>query len=308
MKTLLASTEEFIKKGRTRVAADVSAGSSVVVTVANAADFATNDYVVIGYEGSEQAELVKVTATGTNTITIQTLNLGHNADEPVIKYRYNKRKFYGCTTATGSFSELTSNGSPVTINPGDTQGALLEYTTGEGYIYFKATYYNSTTTEESNITDAKAVLADESSRYCSIYAIKKQAGLLNNPFIIDGDVEVYRKRAENEINSYLISRYVLPLTNASGVAEVPYLIENICTLLAAGYMDYKEFGRDGEGVKWLGEARGLLNKLQDGTQTLIGTDNMEMASVDVLTGVQSYPDQVDNNNGPTQQFTMNQKF
>lgn len=308
MKTLLASTEEFIKKGRTRVATDVSAGSAVAVTVANGADYSAHDWVVIGYEGSEQAELCSVTSVSGNVLTIATLVQNHSADEPVVRYRYNKRKFYGCTTATGSFTEITANGSPVTISPGDVQGAILEYTGVEGYTYFKSTYYNSYSSEESNIVDARAVLADESLRYCSIYSIKKQAGLLNNPYIIDGDIEVYRKRAENEINSYLISRYVLPLTNSTGSTEIPFLIENCCTLLAAGYLDYKEFGRDGEGVKWLGEARGLLGKLQGGSQALIGSDNVQMLEVDVLSGVQSYPNEVNNTDGPTQQFTMNQRF
>lgn len=308
MKVLLATTEEFIKRDRTRISADVNSGSSVAISVANPNLYATNDYVVVGYEGSEQAELCQVSSVGASSITVATLVRNHLADEPIVKFRYNKRKFYGATSATGSYTELTSSGSPVTIQVSDPQGAILEYTGADGYTYFKATYYNSTSLEESSIDDATAVLADETLRYCSIYAIKKQAGLLNNPYILDGDIEIYRKRAENEVNSYIFSRYSLPLTNSSGDTEVPFLIENCTTLLAAGYLDYKEFGRDGEGVKWLGEARALLKQIRDGGQALLGTDNAQMTEIDVLSGVQSYPDQVDNDNGPKQQFTMNQQF
>lgn len=308
MKVLFASTEDFIKRERARVSADVSAGSTVSVTLTNGEGYAANDWLVMGYEGSENAELCQIASITGNVAVISTLRLAHKADEPVVKYRYNKRKFYGCTTATGNFTELTSYGSPVTIGVDDPQGAILEYTGSEGYTYFKATYYNSTTTDESNIADADAVLADESLRYCSIYAIKKQAGLNNNPYIVDGDVETYRKRAENEVNSYIISRYTLPLVNGDGTSEIPWMIENITTLLAAGYMDWQEFGEDGNGKKWLGEARSLLKKIQDGSQSLIGLDGVQMTEVDVLSGVQSYPSSVDNTDGPTQQFTMRQQF
>jgi hypothetical protein len=78
-------------------------------------------------------------------------------------------------------------------------------------------------------------------------------------------------RAENEINSVLFSKYVLPLST------VPAIIENCCTLLAAGYMDYQEFGSEGEGVKWLGEARGILNSIKKGVQVLLDEDGNELA-------------------------------
>lgn len=308
MKALFANTESFIKRDRTRISTDVAAGSTVVITVANANLYAINDYIVVGYEGSEQAELCLITAVSGDTLTVATLVRAHLADEPIVKYRYNKRKFYGCVTATGTFVELTANGSPVTIQVTDPQGAVLEYTGVEGYLYFKSTYYNSTTTEESAVADAEAVLANESLRYCSIYAIKHQAGLNNNPYIVDGNIETYRKRAENEVNSYVISRYQLPLTNSDGDSEVPWMIENITTLLAAGYMDWQEFGADGEGKKWLGEARSLLKKIQAGEQSLIGLDGVQMTEVATLSGVQSYPSSVDNTDGPTQQFTMRQNF
>ena len=157
--------------------------------------------------------------------------------------------------------------------------------------------------------ESNAVLGDESARYCSIYAIKKQAGLTKNPYITDGVVETYRKRAENEVDSYLNAKYTLPLQNSQGVPEVPFMIENICVLLAAGYMDYQEFGKDGEGVKWLGEGRAILKALQSpGGQQLLGSDHAEMMTNTLTSGVKSFPDTVDNENGPTRMFTTGQIF
>jgi phage gp36-like protein len=309
MKVLLAPTEDFIKRERSLIAADVVAGSNVPITLANSDSFLANDYVVVGWEGSELCEMCKITSVGGQAITVGTLLLNHKADEPVTKYRYNKRKFYGSLTSTGVYTELTGYGSPVQIQVDDPQGTFLEYTGGEGYLYFKSTYYNSTTTDESNIADADTVLADESQRYCSLYAIKKQAGLTQNPYINDGLVETYRRRAESEVDSYLNARYILPLINSTGTKEIPFLVENCTTLLAAGYMDYQEFGKDGQGVKWLGEARSILKKLQSqGGQQLLGSDKQEMQTQTVSNGVSGYPSSVDNTNGPTQKFTMDQVF
>jgi len=310
MKTLIAPTEDFIKRDRAQIASDVSSGSSVVVTLLNSHGFAVNDFVVLGIEGSQQAELGQISAISGQTITISTLTLSHKAGEPVVQYRYNKRKFYGSTTSGGTYAELTTDGSPVTISVNDPQGTVLEYAGVQGYLYFKSTYYNSQTTEETDIDDAAEVLADESVRYCSIYDIKKQAGLTKNPYITDGIIETYRKRAEAEVNTYLYARYVLPFENSLGTGEIPAVVENCTTLLAAGYMDYQEFGKDGEGVKWLGEARSILKKIATGELRLIDSTYTEFQEKTLTQGVESYPYEVNNtdSDGQQQKFSMNQVF
>lgn len=309
MKTLLAPTEDFIKIASSKLAATATAGTSVVITLQNTDGFLVNDFAAIGWEGSEQGELCQITAVTGETITVATLKLSHLQDEPIRKYLYNARKFYGCATVSGFYVELTGYGSPMAIAVDDPQGSYLEYTGSEGYIYFKSTYFNTTTSSESDIANANAVLANDSGRYCSIYAIRKQAGLTNNPFVTDERIEINRKRAENEVNSYINSKYIIPLVNTLGVAEVPFMIENCTTLLAAGYIDYQEFGADGQGVKWLGESRAILKNLQKpGGQQLIGSDNMEMQTRPLSNGVHSFPDKVDDCNGPAQYFTMGQRF
>lgn len=308
MKILLAPTEDFIKTARAQLAANVSAGSSAVIPLTNTVGFAVNDFVAVGLEGSQTAELTQITDVTGENITVALLKLNHLQDDPVVKFRFNKRKFYGSLTQTGVFAELTANGSPVVITVDNPQGTTLEYTGGEGYIYFKSTYFNSTDSTESNILDANTVLADESVRYCSIYAIRKQGGLTNNPYLTDGFIETYRRRAENEVNSYLNARYILPLINSSGVNEIPFMIENITVLLAAGYMDYQELGSDGEGKKWLGEARSLLKALQTPAgQQLLGSDNAEMQTKTLTSGVQSN-ESVDSDCDDDPFFTRDQTF
>lgn len=302
MRKLIATTEDFIKGERDTLTADVAAGSAVAIAVESSANLAVNDYIILGREGTETSEITLITEiTNVNSIKA-TLTQAHKKGDPITKIRYNKRKFYGALTATGSYNELTTSGSPKTIMINDPQGTLLEYSGVEGYIYFKSTYYNSTTTDETSIDDADAVSSDASTRYTSLYAIRVQAGLTENPFIDDGRVERKRIQAENEINSVLFRKYILPLS------EIPPLVQRLCELLAAGYLDFEEYGPDGQGVKWLGEARGILKAIAEDRQSLIGVDGTELARQTLTQGIQSYPNTVDNVNGPDQKFTMRQRF
>jgi len=302
MRVLQAPTEDFIKQERTTLATDATAGSNVTLTLENNDGMANETFIVIGREGSEQAELCQINqaVSAGQSVRVATLLFNHKKGEPVTVYRYNKRKFYGATEAGGSYTELTSDGSPKTIQVDDPQGTILEYS-GNTYTYFKATYYNSTTLTETSRDDADEVLADESARYATIYGIRKKAGLTENPYLSDGRVEDKRKQAENEINSTLITRYTLPLD------EVPPLITLICELLAAGYLLYEEFGADGDGVKFLGEARGILKAIQRGDQRLIGTDSTELAVVTSTNVLRGKPDGSEEGD-EVRKFTIDQKF
>jgi len=309
MKTLTAPTEEFVRTERANLAADATPGTDKTLVLTNNTGLADGDFVVVGREGSETAELCRINNAVTlgTDIRVATLRRSHGADEPITKYTYDKRKFYGSTTEGGSYTQLTGDGSPVDISVNDPQGTSLEYS-GDTYTYFKATYYNSQTAVETNIIDSDAVQGDQTSRYTTLHKIRVQAGLTKNPYITDDTLETYRKRAENEVNSYIYARYVLPLVNTESTVEIPFIIENATTLLAAGYMDYQEFGAEGEGVKWLGEARGLLKAIQDGRQRLIDSTGSEFPEKTLMQGINSYPDQVDNRNGPARVFTMKQRF
>lgn len=302
MKSLLATTEDFIKLERTELDADVAAGSNVTLTLVNNNGLDNSYFIVVGREGSESAELATIndTITDGTHVRVATLLRPHKKGEPITRYRYNQRKFYGCATATGVFTELTADGSPKAIQVDDPQGTLLEYT-GTAYSYFKSTYYDSVSTLETDIADSVAVLANEAARYTSLYAIRVQAGLTQNPYIDDGRIERKRLQAENEINSAIITRYTLPL------AEVPPLIQRLCELFAAGYLDFEEFGPEGQGVKWLGEARGILKAIQDGRQRLLAADLTELGTNGKTNVLRGKPDGSETGD-ETRKFTIGQVF
>lgn len=306
MRLLIAPTEDFIKTERGVLNADASAGSSVTLTLLDNDGISDNDYIVIGREGAEKAELQQINAvvTAGTDVQVATLRFAHKKGEPITIYRYNKRKFYGATAAGGTYVELTADGSPVNMQVDDPQGTLLEYTGSEGYTHFKATYYNSETDTETVIGDAEEVEADETKRYTSIYQIRIQAGLTQNPFINDSRIERKRKQAENEINSCIASKYPLPLS------EVPPLLATICDLLAGGYLSFEEYGPEGEGKKWLGEARGMLKAIKKGTQILIGADGTELTRNTSVGKLDSFPinDGTDDTDTPERLFSIDKQY
>lgn len=304
MKQFIAPTEDFIKLEKSELAADVAAGSNVSITLLNNNGLAQYDYVVIGKEGSEKAEIQQINAavSGGTIIQVATLKYAHKAGEPIVKYRYNKRKFYGALTATGSYTELTSDGSPRDIEVDDPQGTRFEYTGVDNYAYFKSTYYNSQEDIETDIDDSTAVPGDQSKRYASLYGIRKMAGFTDNPFVTDERIENKRLQAENEINSKIMQRYSLPLS------EIPPILTYICECLAAGYMHYEEYGPEGDAVKKLGEARGMLKNISDGTQKLIGSDYQELTITRSTTRLEGKPDGTETGCTEQRKFTVGQKF
>jgi phage gp36-like protein len=307
MKELVFPTDPAIKTEIAILAADASAGSSVTLTLENNDGLANTDYIVIGYEGSELCELAQINQaiSGATAVRVATLKFNHQAGEPIVKYRYNQRKFYGATSQTGSYTHLSSYGSPKTMQVDDPQGTIFEYDGDEGYTYFKSTYVNSATSEESDIAEAEAVAGDQSGRYATLYAIRKHAGLSGNPRYSDYRLEQKRKQAENEIDSVLAAIYVLPLP------EVPALITQICELLAAGSIDDEEFRtespsakEDSEGTGWMKQARKMLTDIQKGTRLLIGADRQELPRNAKVNRLSGYPDS--GADDPT--FSMSDKF
>jgi len=303
MKTLIAPTESFIEVQRSTLAADVAAGSNMTLTLENNEGFADNAYVVIGEPGNETAELQQVNAAvvaGTD-IQVATLVRAHKKGEPVLIYRYNQRKFYGSETAGGSYVELTGDGSPKTIGVDNPGGTLLEYT-GSTYLYFKATYYNATTADETSLADANETAGDTSTRYTTLYRIRQKAGVVGNPFISDALIEEYREEAEDEINGFISQRYGIPLS------YIPKIVRNIATKLAAGYLHDSEFAAESTGETWLKEAREYLMRIQKGQVELL-TDEGSVISERASNSVGGFPDSsIDSNTSEKPKFTIDQKF
>ncbi len=305
MKPFICNTEDFIKSEKTFISVAVAA-SATPISVDNNNNFAINDYAIIGTEGSETPEIKKITATPTGQIVVSALGFAHKIGEPVVKIAFNQRKLYGCATEGGTYIFIETKDIEVD-NP---QGTYFSYT-GIAYSWFKATYYNETTLEETAIADAVATQAGEVQHYCSVYDIREEAGFLDNPYISDGRIHLYRLAAESEVKGSIAAVYALPLS------EVPDIIKEATIMLAAGRLLYKEYGSDTEGlakngIEKIKEGRGILKAIRDGNLILWDSNDEELELINE-TNISGWPDDTtededEDNSGGGIKFRISQDF
>ena len=125
-----------------------SAGVSALV-VDNANEFAANEYVVVNSLGSDKAEilLLSTVSGSTQTLTVPTTTHAHNRGERVTFIPYNQIKIQRSTDGI-TYSDL------VTINIRvDSSETFYAHTTGASTDYYRVKFYNSTSTNESQVSD-----------------------------------------------------------------------------------------------------------------------------------------------------------
>lgn len=270
-----APTEEYVKTERSKLSSDAAASQTDIV-VNNADGFSADDYVCVGGDGYEKAELKQIDSIADSTITLKTnLSFAHDEDEVVVKFLYNQRKLYRSSTETGTYSVVS--GATTSIEVDNPEGTLLEDSSGSSSYYYKSTYYNSTSSEETAKSDAIAIQGSGGTHYASLGDIREEAGFSDNYNVSDSVVDLYRSQAESKIKSAIATRYSLPLS------VVPDLIEHLTIQLSAGYLLKKEYGEEAEGTTKDGNAKielaeGILEQIRNGELTLLNADDEELAT------------------------------
>ena len=281
MQILLTPLENHILGEKTTLSADEVAAQTIL-SVKNAESFSVNDYIVIGKIGAEQAEtrLISAVSADLTTITISVAtSFAHNEDDEITLIRYNQRKFYRSTTEDGTYSHLSGEGSPIDIQVDQPEGTEFEDSTGTSTSWYKATYYNETTENESLLSDCIATKAGDTEHYASIYKIKNEAGFANNPYINSADVGDYRDEAENQAESAVATVYSLPFS------AKPKIFQQIVTLLEAGLLLAKEYGMESDveisktGQRKIDRAETLFDKIANGLLTLRDDNGNELSKL-----------------------------
>jgi hypothetical protein len=271
MRVLIAPTENFIFGEKTFFEEAVEAGNTEL-SVESAHNFKENDFIILGAIGNETTEIKQISSISADlkTITIsEETNFSHSKLTPVQATMFNKRKFYRSSEEEGTYTHLTTEGSPVDIEVDVPEGTRFEDSAGTGSSYYKATYYNDFTVTETSLDDAIAALASDAAFYTSIFKIKREAGLLENSYITGDLINGYRTEAEAQIDGMIANTYQLPLAGSK-------LIQHIATLLAAGHLLSKEYGMEADtevaksGQRKIERAEELLEKIVAGDILLIG--------------------------------------
>lgn len=120
-----------------------SSGQSSIVVV-NSVDISANSYILLGNIGSENTEIIQVSAVNSST---QTLTLGastkfpHNESSKVTILNYNKIRWFRTTTTTYSDTTPLTGYLDIRVNQWFTAYDDEAFSTGYGWFI----YYNSTT-------------------------------------------------------------------------------------------------------------------------------------------------------------------
>ena len=191
---------------KTSLTRDVAATSGTTLTVMSTTGFssiatpADNYYVLIGTYGSENSEIVLVSAKTDTTFTISAPKFSHSASDPVVFIPYNQVKIYG---------KVLSGDTPVLLSTVDIdssqQYTSYDYTpTAPVYVFFVTSYYNSYKTEESSKSD------EISLGVFTVNSVKK---------IIESGLRKAMTKVDENPNGLLSWSILIDLVN-EGIAEI----------------------------------------------------------------------------------------
>lgn len=250
-----------------KLAADIAAAADQI-QIENTANYTIGEYVCVGALGTESCEMRIVESiidVHTLKLTIA-LSLKHDRFEPVTPINGNLIRIYrapnvdGHVPADDAFIVLTTVGISVT----DMITLYTDQDGGNNYWY-KSTYFNAATNFETSLADSTVARGGGYDYYCTAYAIRKAAGMVNNQWITDAEIDEKRKEAQDEINAALQGMYAVPFQ-----APVDSMISGITRLLAAGKLMMDDPGGSGsnsliyqQGQDKINEARAMLQVIDD---------------------------------------------
>lgn len=143
--------------------ATAATATGVALILENTEGFADDDYVLIA-PGTEIAEIVRINAAvaSDTDLVITALKFAHVVGVEVFRLPYDQMKFYECATADGTYVEIAGSTTDLDYATNYTN---YDDVTGDADYYFKRTFYNSTTTTESDIDLSEYWQTDDEKLY-----------------------------------------------------------------------------------------------------------------------------------------------
>ena len=249
---------------RTALSADYVSGTSLPVE--STQGFASGDIIYVGQlsrEGCEKA-VVDAVPSATALTLVSALQTPHSRLDAVTSVLGDTIKIYrasnvdGTPPDTGGFTMLATR----TIDPDQTTTYYTD-SSGSASFWYRFTYYNASTEEETSLLDSEPVRGDDFGHYASVGEIRSEAGFDGAVNLSDVTIDQQRRAAEAEINSTLRGAYTTPF-----VKPLPQRIRYLTIKLAAGFLLVKAYGSQGNGEQIVKDIRAQLDALQDGSDVL----------------------------------------
>lgn len=269
------------ERSQLNAAADTVA---TTLTLRSTDGFAQDMPIVVGQGGQDGAELAVVASVSSATQVALTapLTLPHSVYEPVTGLLGRKLRIYRAPNVDGSvpadeaFSVLASRTLDV-----DQPSTYYIDSEGSSSYWYKLTYFNDVTQDETSLAEATAFRGDDFGHYASLSDIRSKAGFDNASNLSDDRIDLERRAAEDEINTALKGYYTVPFSK-----PVPKQITSLTIQLAAGLLLLAVYGAGyAQGKELTKSARDQLQALRGGGGTL--ADSSEVTGSN---DISFYPD------------------
>lgn len=290
------SDNNIFQNTQTQLSADAPPSSSAL-TVVNAANFISG-FLLVGVPGSDVGELLAVnnTTSGTSlTLNSVTTNLQHYQQELVTALFGDQIRIYRVQDAGLGQQPPDSAfnyGTPYATVTIDAQNDSTQYTdpSGSGEYWYKATYYNSVTHNETALSGSRAVRGSFTVAYCSLAEIRREAGFTYAAYVKNDQIDEKRQAAQDEINGALDEFYQTPLQ-----PPINDFLKGICISLAAGLLRQAQFSSiqnpSVNGDKMYKNAQDRLQMLVMKQRVLVNKQGQSLDGPGASGGVEGWPNQ-----------------
>lgn len=273
----------------TTTLADKAAAGNTTVTVANADEITAGVRLLFGSH-TDSSEIVTVSSVAGAIATLSSaLKLDHVSNTRISVLFGDKLRIYRAANTTGTApvdTEFTLLAT-VDMDVDEQSTTYTDATGGDGYWY-KYTYYNETAIAETSIADSTVVRGGGVGNYTTPDAIRARAGFMNNPNISDGTIYGYQVRAQDEVNSALSGRYIVPFEK-----PINATVKDITETLATGMLQYDMYRNTNpaaaaQAKEMMEEAREKLQRIVDGQLVLLNAQGVT-TSLPSGVAVSGYP-------------------
>ncbi|MCO4274269.1 DUF1320 domain-containing protein [Pseudarthrobacter sp. HLT3-5] len=235
-------------------------------------------------EGVEKAVVSTVGDETTINLT-QALKLPHTRYEPVTAALGDSVRIHrapnanGTVPADGQFAVLTTRA----IDP-DQISTYYKDPTGSSDFWYRYTYFNTSTLEETPLTAFDAFRGDDFAHYASLSEIRVEAGFENALNLKDSTVEQQRRAAETEINASLSGVYTVPFS------PVPGIVRTLTIQLAAALLQVNAYGDTSGNRQKLKDARAAIDAYKLGASVLTDDAGTALSTSESVSGFPGDPD------------------
>ncbi|MDV7992062.1 phage protein Gp36 family protein [Rhodococcus sp. IEGM 1374] len=286
MSTTLAieSFSENNLRERTTLTGGALAGD-VQLLVDSTQGYEPGQIIYVGQLSREGCEKAVIAAPiGETTLSLSApLARDHARSEPVtavlgdLIHVYRAANINGTVPVDAAFTVLATR----SIDP-DQLSTYYTDSAGNSNFWYRNTYYNATTNDETALKDSTPTRGDDFGHYASLSEIRKEAGFENAYNLSDTVVDQQRRAAEAEINLALGSLYTVPFV------PVPDIVNTLTVKLAAAMLIQNQYPGSVRSTNLLRDARLAIKVIQDGDQTIVGEDG---TPVNPDGGVRFWPDE-----------------